>query len=364
MSIRLTIPTIDDDEISKVAEVLRSGYLVQGKYVQKFEQLVAEYLGIKYAIAVSSGTAALHLALLILDIGPVDEVIIPDFTFPATANVVSLTKALAVPVDIDLETFNIDIGKIESLISKRTKAIMPVHLFGNPADMNPILQIADKYNLSVIEDAACALGAKYYEKKCGTIGNIGCFSFHPRKIITTGEGGMIVTNDAILANKARRLRNHGVRRVAGQNVFEMVGYNYRMTDFQGALGMIQMKRLEEIIGRRIELANLYNNKFEGISSIGCPKRKKEMRHTWQSYVILLNKKIDRNAFMAHLKTSGIETAIGTYAVSCQPCYNKKNRVLPNSLFAYKQGVCLPLYPKMTVEDIAEVVRYVKAFIPR
>jgi len=357
--IRLTIPEIGDEEIAAVAAVLRSGYLVQGQHVQAFEQRVAEAVGVRHAVAVSSGTAALHLALRAAGIGPGDEVIVPDFTFPATANVVELVGARPALVDIDLATFNVDVAQIRPAITRRTRAIMPVHLFGQPADMGPILALAAEHGLLVIEDAACALGAEYHGRRCGGLGNAGCFSFHPRKTITTGEGGMVVTDDERLAGRVRQLRNHGMARHGEAVRFVDAGFNYRLTDFQGALGAVQMGRLEEIIARRIYLAGLYHQALASLPGVTRPTAMDGTRHIWQSYVILLDEGVERAAVMRTLAEAGIETTIGTYAVSAQPHYAGKAGRLPNSLRAYERGLCLPLHTRMTEADIEEVARWLE-----
>ena len=352
--IRLVVPEIGEEEIQAVIAVLRSGHLVQGEYVQEFERLVAEYVGVKHAVAVSSGTAALHLGLLSLGIGPGDEVIVPDFTFPATANVVELVGAKPVLIDIDISTYNLDVNQIRPAITPRTKAILPVHLFGQPADMEPILQIAREYGLLIIEDAACALGAEYRGRKCGAMGNLGCFSFHPRKAITTGEGGMVVTDDDGVAERVRRLRNHGMTKAKEGSNFELAGFNYRMTDFQGALGTVQMRRLEGIIARRMELARQYDKALAGIASVIRPRAMDGVRHIWQSYVILLREGSDRDEVMTTLKENGIETTIGTYSIGAQPHYASNSKFLSSSRHAYKHSLCLPLYPQMLVADIERV----------
>jgi perosamine synthetase len=357
--IRLTIPEIGEEEINAVAEVLRSGYLVQGAHVREFEARVAEYVGVKHAVAASSGTAALHLALLALGIGPGDQVIVPDFTFPATANVVELVGARPVLVDIDLATFNVDAAQIRRAITGYTKAIMPVHLFGQSADMVPILQIAQDNGLFVLEDAACALGAEYQGRKCGTMGRLGCFSFHPRKAITTGEGGMVVTDDDVIAERARALRNHGMITADGCTRFELAGLNYRLTEFQGALGVVQMGRLEEIIARRIELARSYDQALARIDSIVRPTAMAGARHIWQSYVILLREGLARDEVVRSLKEQGVEATLGTYAVSVQPHYAGADSACSNSRLAYEQSVCLPLHTRMSAADVEKVVRCLK-----
>ena len=360
--IRLTIPEIGDEEIQAVIKVLQTGFLVQGEHVQDFEGWVAGYIGVDNAVAVSSGTAALHLALLAAGIGPGDEVIVPDFTFPATANVVELVGARPVFVDIDLKTFNIATEQIRLAINSRTRAILPVHLFGLPADMLPILQISREFGLLVIEDAACALGAEYQGVKCGNIGLAGCFSFHPRKAITTGEGGMVVTHDAGLAEKVRQLRNHGMRPSNGVNHFEMAGFNYRMTDFQGALGVAQMKRLEDILAKRSKLAAAYHLALEHTPRITLPDSVEGSRHIWQSYVVLLDSSISRDEVMRRLREEEIETTIGTYAVSIQPHFAGSSPPHPNACTAYEQSLALPLHSRLSQAELTYIVERLNAVL--
>ncbi|MFQ6083135.1 MAG: DegT/DnrJ/EryC1/StrS family aminotransferase [Methanosarcinales archaeon] len=356
--IRLTTPELGKEEIKEVGKVLRSGFLTQGENVEKFELKIAEYLNVKYAIAVSSGTAALHLSLIALEIKKGDEVILPDFTFPATGNVIALVGAKPVLVDIDLKTYNIDPAKIEESITPRAKAIIPVHLFGQSAEMDPILEIARRYNLDVIEDAACALGAEYKGKKCGTLGDIGCFSFHPRKAITTGEGGMVMTNDPGIAAKVNALRNHGMINKDGKYYFEYAGFNYRMTDFQGAMGWIQMEKLEEIIEKRRELAALYDSLLKNNDNLRIPFVANGNKHIYQSYVVLLDEQINRDSVIRKLRGKEIETTIGTYALHRQPFYQKnydyKEGELKNSYKVFKQSLCLPIYTQMKQKDIRKV----------
>ncbi|MDD5530064.1 MAG: DegT/DnrJ/EryC1/StrS family aminotransferase [bacterium] len=361
--IKLIQPVVSEDIIKEVVKILKSGLLVQGKNVEKFEKSVADYLKVKYAFAVNSGTSALHLSLIALGIKENDEVIIPDFTFPATGNVVALTGAKPILVDIDLKTYNIDPAKIEKRITSRTKAIIPVHLFGQPADMDAILKIAKKYNLYVIEDAACGLGAEYKNKKCGTMGDVSCFSFHPRKIITTGEGGMIVTNREETANKIKALRNHGIVSKDGKYSFEYAGFNYRMTDFQGAMGWLQMEKIEKTIKGRREVAELYDTALKNIGFLQVPLQMKANKHIYQSYVVLLNDKIDRTFVIKKLREKEIETTIGTYALHCQPFYGKnygyKEGKLENSYKAFKQSLCLPLYEELKKDTIESISAYIK-----
>ncbi|MBK8785168.1 MAG: DegT/DnrJ/EryC1/StrS aminotransferase family protein [Chitinophagaceae bacterium] len=260
--IPLASPDINQQDIDCVTAVLRSGMLVQGINVLALEKSFNEFNKSKNAIALSNGTATLHLALLALGIGKGDEVIVPAFSYVATANVVEMVGATCVFVDIDINTFNIDVTKIEAHITSKTKAIIPVHEFGLACDIEAIMQIAVKHKLYVIEDAACALGAMQNGKHAGTFGNLGSFSLHPRKSITSGEGGVLLTADDELAKKLRQLRNHGIEMQDGQMHFVDAGLNYRMTDFQAALANSQMQRLARIIAYKQELAEVYFNEIK------------------------------------------------------------------------------------------------------
>lgn len=357
--IKLASPDIGEEELDEIKKVFNSKYLVQGDKVEEFENQLKEYLNAKYCFAVSSGTAALHLALLAIGIKADDEVIVPDFTFPATANVVEIVGAITKFVDIKLDSLCIDTDKIENAITDKTKAIIPVHEFGQSADMDKIVTIAKKYNLKIIEDAACALGAEYKGKKVGTIGDIGCFSLHPRKAITTGEGGIVVTNNSKLAENIRILRNHGLNYKNGKISFVEAGLNYRMTNIQGAIGTVQMKKLELINERRIELANKYNNFLKNVKFITLPEEKSYEKHVWQTYHILLDKRIDRDKLIIELKDKGIETNFGAYAVHEEPYYKEKygykNCQFYNSVYAHKHGIALPLHNNIFSKEIIYIV---------
>lgn len=364
--IKLAVPEIGKEELDEIKKVIDSKYLVQGHKVEEFEKMVAQYLNVKNAIAVSSGTAALHLALIALDIKSGHEVIVPDFTFPATSNVVELVGAKTKFVDIKLDSFCIDVDKIEEKITEKTtektKAIIPVHEFGQSADMDKIMMLAEKYNLKVIEDAACALGTEFKGKKVGTIGDIGCFSFHPRKAITTGEGGMIVTNNNDLAEKIRILRNHGISYQDGRVQFALAGFNYRMTDIQGAMGVVQMRKLESLIKRRRELADEYNKLMRDEEKIFLPIEKSEGKHIYQTYHVMLHERINRNELIRKLKENGIETNLGAYAIHNQKYYKEKYQYddieFRNSILAYKQGLALPLYYGLDEKKIRFIVKQI------
>lgn len=357
--IKLAIPDVGEEELEEIGKVLDSKQLVHGDKVEEFEKKIEEYLNVKHAIAVSNGTAALHLALLALDIGIGDEIIVPDFTFPATANVVERVGGVTKLVDIELDSLCIDTNKIEEQITNKTKAIIPVHEFGQSANMDAIIAIAKKYDLRVIEDAACALGAEYKGQMVGTIGDIGCFSLHPRKAITTGEGGIVVTNQDELAMKIKSLRNHGLSYKNGMPEFIMAGLNYRMTNIQGAIGLVQMNKLEGINSKRVEIAERYNELLKNNNKIILPKELDYGKHVWQTYHIILNKEIDRDELIKKLKLNNIETNIGAHSVHSQPYYknkygyNEKNFI--NSTIAYKQGLALPLHNKLTDDQIEEVI---------
>jgi dTDP-4-amino-4,6-dideoxygalactose transaminase len=366
--IKLAVPDIGQEELEEVKKVFDSKYLVQGDKVEEFENLVEEYLNVKHAIAVSSGTAALHLSLLALDVKSGDEVIVPDFTFPATSNVVEVVGATTKFVDINLDSLCINTDKIENLINEKTKVIMPVQEFGQSCDMNKILELAKKYNLKVIEDAACALGAEYQGRKVGTIGDIGCFSLHPRKAITTGEGGIIVTNNDEYAEKIRILRNHGLSYNNGKPQFVMAGLNYRMTNIQGAIGVVQMKKLENIIQKRIEIVHKYNELLRNIKGITIPVEKSYGKHVWQTYHIILDEKYDRDEIIKNLKDKGIETNFGAYAVHQQSYYkvkyNYQNEKFNNSIQSYRWGLALPLYPGLSIQQVEYIVEVLFKFLAK
>ncbi|WP_428817614.1 DegT/DnrJ/EryC1/StrS family aminotransferase [Clostridium butyricum] len=361
--IKLSTPDIGDEELQEIRKVFDSKYLVSGDKVSKFETLLKEYLNVKHVIAVSSGTAALHLALLALDIGSGDEVIVPDFTFPATANVVENVKADCKFVDISLNTFCIDEERIEEVITEKTKAIIPVQEFGQCCNMNSIMNIAKKYNLKVIEDAACALGSEYNGKKIGTIGEIGCFSLHPRKAITTGEGGIVVTNDDSIAEKIRITLNHGLTYINGKPDFVLPGLNYRMTNIQGAIGIIQMKKLEKINNSRKEQVEIYNKLLKNNDKIKLPIEEPYGKHVWQTYHVLLDESVDRDKVIKRLKENGIECNFGAYSVHSQSYYKNKYNCdqskYKNSTYAFKYGLALPLHGELKYDDLKYITDTLK-----
>lgn len=319
--IRLTIPSIEEDDLEAVRRVLSTGQLVQGFEVAQFERQIADYVGTKHGVAVSNCTAALHLSLLALDVRPGDIVVATSYSWISTANVIELVGAQPVFTDISESTFNMDPQSLSVVLrrlmssestGRRVKAILPVHTFGLMADMPEILKIAGEYSIPVIEDAACALGADIGGRQAGTWGRIGCFSFHPRKAITTGEGGVAVTDDDGLAWKLRALRNHGLDPLAPAPDFVMPGFNYRLTEFQAALGITQLAKLDRIFSARQHRAALYDRMLAD-SELRAPVAPAGHRHVFQSYVCLLpaGAAAIRLNLISALKVDAIESTIGT-----------------------------------------------------
>ncbi len=358
--IRLTVPSLSLEDISPLKEIIESGWLTKGPHVEKFERQVAEYVDVTYAVAVNSGTSALHLALLAAGIQPEDEVIVPDFTFPATANVVEMIGGKAVPVDIRLETLNLDPDEVEQKVTERTRAIMPVHQFGLPADMDAISDIAKRNELKIIEDSACALGAAIRNRKCGGLGNAGCVSLHPRKIITTGEGGVVLTNDSEIYKTCRALREHGAVATEQGLSFEMIGYNYRMPEISAVLGVSQLGKIQHIIDERRKIAAQYKEVMSDLEWIGLPldEEAKGIQRVYQSYVVLIHRDVDTSQLIQGLKQRGIETTIGSYSIHSPPYYHKKygfkSEDYPNSTFASTHSLCLPLHEKLSEEDLSGI----------
>ena len=355
---------------------IESGWITQGPKVAAFEKQFAERHQVKHALAVSNCTTALHLALLACGIQEGDEVIVPAFTWVSTANAVIYCKAKPVFIDIDLATFNIDIKQIKNKISSKTKAIIPVHLFGLCVNVEAIKQNFPA--LKIIEDAACAAGAAVNGKSAGSLGDIGCFSFHPRKSITTGEGGMLTTNDNVIAAHLNMLRNHGAsiseeQRHLGAKPYlladyNIIGYNYRMTDLQGALGEVQLKKLDAFIEERNEWAAYYTDQLKDISWLRTPVVPEGYKHGWQSYVTIIDENrspLKRNELMEALQQQGISTRPGTHAVHMLGAYAKqfdlKPSDFPNAYAANEYSMSLPLHNRMSKEDYEYVVAVLKSF---
>jgi dTDP-4-amino-4,6-dideoxygalactose transaminase len=358
--LKLARPAISEDAIARVADVLRSGALVQGDHVRAFEADLGALLGAAHAVVVSSGTGALHLAMIALGIGPGDEVIVPGFTFPATANVVERVGARAVLVDVGLDDLGMDVDAAARAITPRTRAIMPVHEFGQPARIDALVRLADERGLAVVEDAACALGAAFGGRKVGTFGRLGCFSFHPRKAITTGEGGLVVTDDAALASQLRALRNHGIEPdAAGAPSFRHAGLNYRMTDFQAALGLAQLPELVADLAARRALAARYTAALASLPGVRPPSLLPGREHTFQTYHVLLDEGVDRDAVIRALRDRGVETNLGAQSLACLPYYADRHGArpedCPNATAAYRRGLALPIGRHVGEADVGRVV---------
>jgi dTDP-4-amino-4,6-dideoxygalactose transaminase len=352
--IRLAKPLMDGDELAEVEKVLKSGYLTQGPKVVELEGLVADLVGTRHAFAMTSATTALHLSLVALGVGPGDEVIVPDFTFPATANVVVQQGARPVLTDIDSATFTMSPDDIARRITAQTKAIMPVHAFGLVADMDPINAVAAEHGLPVVEDAACAIGSTYHGRPAGRLGILGCFSFHPRKAITTGEGGMITTDDEALADRIRLLRSHGGVREHGRFTFEDAGFNYRLSDILAAVGVAQFRKLSGIVETKRSLAARYATLLAAVEGVRPPVEPSWGGHVYQSYVVMLDDDVDRDAVIEQMRLADIETTLGTYALHQQPYFRRElgdlDGRLPVSAAAFTQSLCLPLFPGLTDDD--------------
>lgn len=393
MRIPITKAVFDDAEKEAIIKPLETGWVVQGPYVKEFEALFAEYTGAKYAKAVSNCTTSLHLALVALNIGAGDKVVVPSFTYVASANAIEYTGATPVFCDIELNSFNIDVKKLEKILEteENIKAIMPVNLFGLCADLPAINQLADKYGLAVIEDSACGFDSWIGDKHSGRFGHAGCFSFHPRKSITTGEGGMLITDDEELFQKVSQLCDHGASKSdlarhmeKGGSLlpdFTMRGYNYRMTDFQGALGVCQMNKSSEIMAGRRNIAAQYDEALASENALITPSSAEQYKHGYQSYVCLFTlgqdlselsiEKIDslnikRNQVMQMLEEQGIATRQGTHAVHTLGYYAKRYHLSEsdfiNSYAADRLSMTLPLYAQMSPEEFNYVIERINKAI--
>lgn len=376
MNITKTI--FDENEIEKVRECLNSGWVTQGPMVKEFEEIIAKRHSVDYALATTSCTAALHLATMTLGLKSDDEVIVPAFTWVTSAHCVEYVGAKVVFADIDLNTYNISVEELEKRITPKTKAIVAVHLFGLSAEMDDIKAIAKKYNLFIIEDGACAIGSEYKGRPVGGLGDIGCFSFHPRKVITTGEGGMVTTNNPEYAKLINTYRNHGatgpkkdepIGRPYSMGSFDALGYNLRLSDIQAAVGIAQTYKLEDILKERNRIAQYYNTLLSDIDCIKTPFVPEYCKHTYQSYVIridLPNANSVRNKIMDKLAEYDIQTRPGTHAVHrlgyYQNKYNIKNTEYPNACIAEDTTITLPIVHGMTEDEQKQICHMILEII--
>jgi perosamine synthetase len=348
--IRLARPDVGEAELDAVAEVVRTGQLTMGSKVAEFEDAIARAVGTAHAAAVSSGTAALHLALLALQIGAGDEVIVPAYTFPATANAVELCGARAVLVDVDPDTFNLDVTAVAAAVGPSTRAVLAVHLFGRPVAWEA-LQTAVPRDVVLVEDAAGALGARYRGTPCGALGAAACLSFHPRKIVTTGEGGAVTTDEAQLDTAVRRFRHHGWATLGDMPA---PGFNYRLPDLLCAIGIPQLARLEELLAARERVAGWYTERLE--HHVLTPSADEGDRHGWQAYVVRLER---RDQALAALRAAGIEAQIGTWALHRLAPYRAQGP-FPGADRAFEQALALPFATTTTEEEVGRVAAVLTA----
>lgn len=376
--IKVAVPVVGEEEIQAVAEVLRSGYYVQGPKVREFEEKFARYIGTKYAVATNSGTAALHIALAAAGIGPGDEVIVPALTFFATVEAVLHQNAVPIFADIDPETYTLDPNDVAKRITDKTKAIIPVHLYGHPAEMDELMELAEDYNLLVIEDAAQAHGAEYKGKKVGSIGHIGCWSFYATKNMTTGEGGMITTNDEKIAEVARIIRNHGM---ISRDEHVMLGYNYRMSEINAAIGIVQLSKLDKLNKIRSENSFYLIENLKDVEWLSPPTIRPYVKHAFFWCPFKVNEEIlgmNTKRLVKLLKKKGVEVRHryyeplykqkvliekGACSLNC-PHYSKKvdyrKVYLPNAESIAGKIIGLPNHPKLTRKQLDKVISIIKS----
>lgn len=347
-----------EDVAGDIEEILATGMLTGGRHVEAFEDEIAARCGVEHAVATTSATTALQLALAALDIGSGDEVVVADFTFPATANAVLAQGAVPILTDSGAGDFAVDPAAIEAAITPRTAAIIPVDPFGQPADYARIEKIAADAGVPVIADAACSLGAARDGRPAGAHGTVGCFSFHPRKMVTCGEGGMVTTDDTGLADRLRLLRSHGMERDGVKMRFVEPAFNYRMSEIQAALGRSQLPRFDQTLGDRRRVAGLYGELLGQLAVITVPTPAGDADWSYQSYVVVLDERVDRDAIIVAMRDADVETTIGTYACHNHPAYahlGYSPGQLPNSARFEAQALTLPLVPSMTPDLVGRVV---------
>lgn len=370
MRIPLAAPLLGTEEFEAISAVLRSGQLVQGRKVAEFEAACAKVLNVSHAVAVSSGTAALHLALLAAGVGPGDRVAVPTFSWPATANVVVLVGAEPVFVDIDPQTFCMDPDELDlQLREQAVRAVLPVHAFGGMADMRRLCAVAEEHGCVVVEDAACAIGATLDGLDAGSWGALGCFSFHPRKTVTTGEGGLVVTRSAVAADRLRTLRNHGLDPTGIAPDFVEAGLNYRLTEMQAALGTVQLARLDGLLEERRCQAGRYDAFLQG-TDISVPVATGGSRHSYQSYVVLLPPDLadQQREVIAEVRSFGIEVTIGTYHIPLTTLFRRRGGYaegrFPCTDDVANRAVTIPLFPGLTAQQQEEVVEVLISVVDR
>ncbi len=358
--IKVNAPFVGEDEIQAVSEVIKSGMLAHGSVVEEFEREFAKYLGVPYLLTVSNGTIALYVALKALGVGGNDEVIVPDFTFFATASTVVLAGATPVFADIDLETYTLNPASVEELITDRTKAIVVVHLYGHPAKMDEILRIAREHGLYVIEDCAQSHGAEYRGVKTGSIGDVGAFSFYATKNLTMGEGGAISTKSKDVADFVRLYRNHGQRK---RYYHEVIGWNFRITNIQAAIGLQQLRKLDQMNSRRREIAKLYRDELSSIESLRLPVEKPWAKHVYHQFTVWVEGDGARDRLAEYLRQHGVQVGIHyPRPLHAQPALRKYFRTpCPNAENASTHVLSLPMHPGLSDENVLTVTKLVKEF---
>ncbi len=363
--IKVNAPYITEDEIKAVIEVLKSGQLAYGPVVEEFEKAFSEYLGVPYTVAVSNGTVALYLALKALGIGEGDEVIVPDFTFIATASMVVTAGARPVFADIDLRTYTIDPEDVKKKITGHTKAMIVVHLYGHPANMDELMDIAREHNLYLIEDCAQSHGAEFKGTKTGSFGDIAAFSFYATKNLTMGEGGAVVTKNEEIAEKVKMLRNHGQ---VSRYYHEVIGWNFRLTSIQAAIGLQQLRKLDTMNARRREIAKMYLEGLQDVADILLPAEMPWAKHVYHQFTIWVKDAGRRSKLMEHLRGKGIQTAVHyPRPLHMQPALSKfssSSDLCPNSIEASKHVLSLPMHPGLTDNDVNHVIRSVREFFKK
>lgn len=372
------VPDIGGEEISAVTEVLQSGWLTTGRKVQQFEERFAEQVGAEYAVATNSCTAALHVALEALGVQEGDEIIVPTMTFAATAEVVAYFKATPVLVDCDPISLNLDVSSFSEKITRRTKAVIPVHFAGQPCDMQGILAVAASHGIAVVEDAAHAFPSSYRGKPVGCLGDITCFSFYATKTLTTGEGGMATTNNQAWADRMRRMTLHGITKDAwmrysdaGSWYYEIgaPGYKYNLTDIAAAIGVEQLAKSARFLSARRKIAAAYEAGFSDLQELRLPRESPGMEHSWHLYVIQLDLprlRISRNGFIEALKKSGVGTSVHFIPLHFHPYYRSRFGFTPADFpvasDAFERIISLPIYPRMTEADIRQVIESVRTVV--
>jgi perosamine synthetase len=353
--LRLADPRFGDEAVEAIAGVLRSGALTQGPVVAEFEAALAAFVGAPHAVATSSATAALELALAALDVGAGDEVIAADFTYPATGNAVLHRGATLRLADVDAATWCIDPAAVEALLGPRTKAVLAVDVFGLPADYRTLEPLLAEHGVPLVCDAACSLGAAVDARRTGTFGRLSCFSFHPRKSLTTGEGGAVTTDDAALAARMRRLRNHGSERRGFRATFVEPGFNFRMSDLNAALGLVQLPHHADTVRRRGELAALLSERLAGVDRVTPQAVPDGHLHPYQAYVLACDARLDRDAVVRALRAGGVESTLGTYAMHAEPAFAERCGTRPGDLARSnalaRRTLALPLHQNLADDDV-------------